>query len=97
MGEFGGFILVWSAPYSREIHVFLLPEGRGKWGFDAQSDVIAFARDHGTTMLWARIDPAMRALELFARRGGMKPTGETIKSLGISYRIFSMEVPSCRQ
>lgn len=95
LGEHGGFMLLWSAPATREIHVFLMPEGRGKWGFDAQAEVIACARDHGVTVLWARIDPSMRALVLFSRRGGMKPTGEVIEAFGVPYHIYSMEVPPC--
>lgn len=95
IGEHGGFMLLWSAPKCREVHVFLLPEGRGKWGFDAQHEVIAYARKHGAQVLWARIDPAMQALVLFARRGGMKPTGETIEAFGVGYQIYSMDIPSC--
>jgi len=97
LGEHGGFLLIWSAPGVRELHVFLLPEGRGKWGFAAQAEVIAYAQHHAIRTLWARISPQMRHLALFARRGGMKPTGETIEAFGVPYQIFAMEVPSCRQ
>lgn len=97
LGEHGGFMLLWSAPKAREIHVFLLPEGRGKWGFDAQAEVIVCARDHGCTVLWARLDPTMRALILFSRRGGMKPTGEKALAFGVEYQIYAMEVPCLLQ
>lgn len=92
LGEHGGFMLLWSAPGVREIHVFLLPEGRGKWGFDAQAEVVEEARARGVSVLWARISPEMPHLALFARRGGMRPTGETIEALGTPYQIYSMEV-----
>ena len=96
VGEHGGFMLLWSAPGVCELHVFLLPEGRGKWGFDTQAEVIDYASEHGIRMLWARIEPSMRHLAMFARKGGMKPTGEVIETFGVPYRIFAMEVPSCR-
>lgn len=95
LGEHGGFMLLWSAPDVREIHVFLLPEGRGKWGFDAQQEVISCASERGVSVLWARISPDMPHLALFARRGGMKPTGEVIEAFGVAYHIYSMEVPPC--
>jgi hypothetical protein len=95
LGEHGGFLLIWSGPGIRELHVFLLPGGRGKWGFDAQAEVIAYAQDHEIRTLWARITPQMRHLALYARHGGMRPTGETIEAFGTAYRIFAMEVPTC--
>lgn len=96
VGEHGGFMLLWSSPGVRELHVFLLPEGRGKWGFETQAEVIAYAASHDIHSLWARIEPSMRHLVLFARKGGMKPTGEVIETCGVPYRIFAMEVPTCR-
>lgn len=92
LGEYGGFLLLWSAPGVRELHVFLLPEGRGKWGFSVCPQVVNVARSHGCTMLWARIDPAKRHLAMFSRLGGMKPTGETIETLGTVYDVYAMEV-----
>lgn len=92
MGEHGGFLLLWSAPRVRELHVFLLPEGRGQWGFNACPEVVDHARAHGAQMLWARIDPAKRHLAMFSRIGGMKPTGEKIETFGVVYDVYCMEV-----
>lgn len=92
IGDHGGFMLLWSAPAVREIHVFLLPEGRGKWGFATQREVVQAAAERGIAVLWARVDPNMRALALFSRRGGMKPTGEQIEALGTLYDIYAMGV-----
>lgn len=97
IGEHGGFMLLWSAPRAREIHVFLLPEGRGKWGFATQREVVEAAAERGVTVLWARISPDYPQLEAFARRGGMKPTGEVIEAFGVPYQIYAMEVVTCRQ
>ena len=44
MGEYGGFALAWSAPTVYEVHVFVLPEGRGKWAAKARQATIDFAK-----------------------------------------------------
>ena len=92
MGEYGGFALAWSAPTVYEVHVFVLPEGRGKWAAQARQEVIDFAKANGAKMLWARISPAARFVSYFARRGGMQPTGEMIYTLGSPYDLYKMEL-----
>lgn len=92
MGEHGGFTLAWSAPHVYEVHVFVLPEGRGKWAKQARQATIDYAKENGAKMLWARIAPAARFVSYFARQGGMQPTGEMIHTLGAAYDIYTMEV-----
>lgn len=92
MGEHGGFALAWSAPNVYEVHVFVLPEGRGKWAAKARQATIDFAKANGAKMLWARIAPQAKFVSYFARRGGMQPTGEMIHTLGAAYDIYSMEL-----
>lgn len=92
MGEHGGFALAWSAPGVYEVHVFILPEGRGKWAAQARQEVIDFAKANGAKMLWARISPAARFVSYFARRGGMQPTGEMLYTLGSPYDLYKMEL-----
>lgn len=92
MGQYGGFALAWSAPGVYEVHVFMLPEGRGKWAAQARQATIEFAKQNGATMLWARISPAAKFVSYFARRGGMQPTGEMIYALGAAYDVYKMEL-----
>jgi len=92
MGEYGGFALAWSAPGVYEVHVFILPEGRGKWAAQARQEMVDYAKAHGATMLWARISPAARVVAYFARRGGMQPTGEMIYTFGSPYDLYKMEL-----
>lgn len=92
MGKHGGFALAWSGPGVYEVHVFILPEGRGKWAAQARQEVIDFAKANGAKMLWARISPAARFVSYFARRGGMQPTGEMIYTLGSPYDLYKMEL-----
>ena len=92
MGEYGGFALAWSGPGVYEVHVMILPEGRGKWAAQARQATIDFAKAHGAKMLWARISPAARVVSYFARRGGMQPTGEMIYTFGSPYDLYKMEL-----
>jgi hypothetical protein len=92
MGDHGGFLLSWSAPKVREIHTFVLPEGRGRWAADARTAMLAYARENGTRTLWTKIDPAHRHTVQFARRGGMQFTEEVINTLGTPYQIYMMEL-----
>lgn len=92
LGEHGGFALAWSAPNVYEVHVFILPEGRGKWAANARQFVIDFAKEHGAQILWARIAPSAKFVSYFARRGGMQPTGEMLYTLGAAYDVYKMEL-----
>lgn len=97
LGDHGGYMLIWTAPGVREVHVFITPEGRGKWGFASLPEMVSAAAKLNVSLLWARVDPDMPQLEMFARRCGMKPTGEIIETGGVDYRIFSMEVQQCHR
>jgi hypothetical protein len=92
MGEHGGFILAWCAPGVYEVHVMVLPEGRGKWAAKARQATIDYAKENGAKMLWARIAPQAKFVSWFARRGGMQPTGEMIYTLGSPYDVYKMEL-----
>jgi len=92
MGDHGGFLLSWSAPGVREIHTFVLPEGRGRWAANARAEMLDYARANGTHTLWTKIDPTHRHTVQFARRGGMQPTEEMINTLGTPYQIYMMEL-----
>ena len=92
MGKHGGFILVWSAPGVYEVHVMIEPEGQGSWAAKARQWVIDFAKANGAVMLWARIANTSRHVSYFARRGGMKPTGDIVILFGYPHSIFKMEL-----
>lgn len=97
MGEHGGYILAWSAPDVYEVHVMILPDGRGKWAAKARQFTIDYAIKNKVDMLWARIALNASSVSLYARRGGMQPTGEMIYTLGSVYGLYKMELPKCRQ
>lgn len=92
MGDHGGFMLSWSAPGVREVHTFVLPEGRGKWAEDARAAMLDYARDNGTQMLWTKIAEGDRHVIRYARQGGMQFTGDVLETFGKPYRIYRMEL-----
>ena len=94
-GNYGGFALIWTAPRTREVHTFILPEGRGKWARDAAREGIEMARQCGTRLLWTRIPPDGPNVRAYAAFMGMRPTGEEIETFGSLWPIYSMEV-SCQ-
>lgn len=91
-GEHGGFALQWTAPFTREVHTFILPEGRGVWAREAALAGIELARQHGTSILWTRIPDDQPNVAAFAKWMGMKPTGESIETFGKAYRVYMMMV-----
>ena len=92
MGVHGGFLLAWSAPETREVHTFVMPEGRGRWAARARSAMLSYARNNGARRLWTKIDPATPHVAHFARQGGMQLTDEVIETFGNPYRIYAMEL-----
>lgn len=92
MGEHGGFLLNATAPGVREIHTFILPEGRGKWANDARTAMLDYARSHGTEKLWTKIEPDSKHVIRYARQGGMQKTDEMVELFGTLYQIYRMEL-----
>jgi hypothetical protein len=76
MGEFGGALLIWTAPGVYDVHDFVLPEGRGSWARDAAQDVFAFVFDTlGARLLWTQTPVENRASRMFNRILGFKSEG----------------------
>lgn len=92
MGDHGGFLLAWSAPGVREVHTFVLPEGRGRWANEARAAMLEYAAANGTRQLWTKIHPDHRHVARFARQGGMQSTDEMVETFGTPYRVYTMEL-----
>lgn len=88
-GAHGGFIFMWTAPGTYEVHVMLTPEGRGKWGFAAGKEGVRQMAARGATHLWACVDPERGEIGLFARMAGFSDTGMRLDRDGTSWRIFN--------
>lgn len=90
-GEHGGLAFIWTAPFTYEVHVYLLPKGRGKWGFEFALEARDYMKDHAK-MLWARVDSP--ALRLFTMKAGFKPCGQQTIDIGqgpVTYDLYNWE------
>jgi hypothetical protein len=90
-GEHGGFALIWTAPRTREVHTFILPEGRGTWANRAAAEMIGMAGEAGTETLWTQISPEQPHVRSYAERAGMKATGETLNTFGKHHDVYRMD------
>lgn len=90
-GEYGGLAFIWSAPSIYEVHVYLLPEGRGPWGFDFAMRARDYMGSHAR-MLWARVNnPALR---YFTMKAGFTACGQHAIDIGqgpITYDLYKWE------
>jgi hypothetical protein len=91
-GEHGGFALLWTAPFTAEVHTFILPEGRGAWAKDAALAGIALAREAGFALLWTKIPPEAPHVLAFAVAMGMRPTGEAVDD----HHVYAMGTGACQ-
>jgi len=86
-GEHGGFSFIWTAPRVFEVHAYLLPEGRGKWGFEFGMNARNYMAEHAD-MLWARVDnPALR---YFTMKAGFTPCGQNLIGAK-TYNLYKWE------
>lgn len=99
-GEYGGFVLSWTAPGTYEVHTLILPEGRGQWAFEFAKEAIAHMVGLGASHLWTRIKPDHRHTALFTRKMGFKPCGQVMTSFAGEepefYNLFNWRMP-CQQ
>lgn len=98
-GEHGGFCCSWSAPDTYEIHTLILPEGRGKWGYDLAVAGRRWMAEFGAKHLWTRVAPEMRSVRAFTRAAGFRPCGQNTIDLGagpVTYDLFHWRA-ECQQ
>jgi hypothetical protein len=91
-GEHGGFAAYWTAPWTREVHTFILPSGRGRWALRAAHEAIEIARQHGTSILWTRVPASLPNVRAFAKGMGMSATGEVIVTFGEPWDVYAMMI-----
>jgi hypothetical protein len=90
-GPNGGFLVIWSAPQTYEIHTFILPEGRGREAYQLARAGRDFMVEQGATHLWTRVHPDARNVRRFTLSAGFKPAGEHTIDLGfgpVTYDLF---------
>ncbi len=94
-GEHGGFFAHWTAPYTYEIHTFILPEGRGLWAFSFAKEGRDFMESEGALHLCTRVEEKARHTRIFTLKLGFKPCGEQVLDLGggpVRYELFNWRI-----
>lgn len=64
----GGLFFHWCAPDTYEVHIFVLPEGRGKWAYRFADAGLAYMIGEEAIHLWARVPADSRQMDWFTRR-----------------------------
>ena len=77
----------------KEVHAFIMPEGRGRWALMAAYQAVRHCAGIGVQMLIAQVEDTRRDVATFARRVGLKPTG--VRSMIPGFGIYAMEVDKC--
>src|SRR3569833_43392 len=90
-GEHGGLFFHWQAPDTYEVHIFVLPEGRGTWAYRLAEYGLQYMISAGAIQLLARLPAEARHSEIFTLRAGFRPRGEKTFDLGggpVRYRLY---------
>lgn len=81
--EHGGFLLIWTAPDTYEIHTFILPEGRGRKAYaNAQDMLRTMKQEFGARHLWTRVARGQENVRRFTTANGLEHCGEQTCDFG---------------
>lgn len=90
-GEHGGFMATWSAPQTYEIHTFILPDGRGRWAYEAAQELLAALRgDFEAKHIWTRVPRDQRNVRRFTAAAGLVPCGEQVCDFGGGPTLYDL-------
>lgn len=91
MGDYGGFVLIWCAPGTYEVHTMITEQGRGEWALSAAKAGIAILRDEfGARHLWTRVKPEAHHVRAFTIASGMKPCGQKVFDIGSGPEAYNV-------
>jgi hypothetical protein len=91
LGDFGGFVMIWCAPGTYEVHTMITEDGRGEWALDAARTGIAILADaYGARHLWTRVKPEARNVRTFTIAAGMKPCGQKVFDIGAGPEAYNI-------
>lgn len=89
-GPAGGFLGVWTAPETYEVHTFILPSGRGPKAASLARLAITYMVNEGARHLWTRVARDARNVRMFTLRAGFRPCGEQTLDLGIGPVLYDL-------
>lgn len=85
----GAFLFCWSAPQTYEVHIMVLPEGRGRDAYRMAQEGIDYITAHGAERLWARI--VSRSLRHYTAQAGFTKCGTDTLDIGfgpVTYDLY---------
>lgn len=98
--DHGAFLFGWSAPRTYEVHMMVLPEGRGRAAYHMAAEGIAYIERFGAERLWARVDKNFPALRHYVAHAGFTRCGTDILDIGfgpVAYDLYQREKPCLRR
>ncbi len=93
MGKHGGFAVIGPQSDVKEVHAFIMPEGRGRWALMAAYHAVRLCAESGVKLLIAQVQDARRDVATFARHVGLQPTG--VRSMLPGFGVYAMEIDKC--
>jgi len=91
MGEHGGFVYIWTGPYTYEVHTIIDMEGRGQWALNAARESINHMADnHGARHIWTRVAATQRNVRSFTINAGLKPCGQDVFDFGNGPTVYNL-------
>lgn len=98
--EHGAFLLHWSAPQTYEIHIMVLPEGRGRDAYRMAQEGIDYAVALGADRLWARVAKDADGLRHYTAQAGFERCGTNVLNIGfgpVTYDLYQWKKPCLQQ
>lgn len=98
--DHGAFLFFWSAPFTYEVHVMVLPEGRGRDAYRMASEGIDYIVAAGADRLWARVAENADALRHYVAQAGFTKCGADTLDIGfgpVAYDLYEWRARCQRQ
>jgi hypothetical protein len=89
--EHGAFLFLWSAPQTYEVHMMVVPEGRGRDAYRMAHEGIDYITALGAERLWARIAEGHNALRHYTAQAGFTKCGTDVLDIGfgpVTYDLY---------
>ena len=86
--DHGAFMFLWTAPQTYEVHIMVLPEGRGKAAYRMARAGISYIVAEGAERLWARV--SNDALRHYTAQAGFTRCGTDCLDIGFGPATYDL-------
>lgn len=97
--DHGCFLFLWTAPDTYEVHLAVLPEGRGRDAYRMAAEGIDYITAHGAQHLWARVARGHNCLRHYTAQAGFVKCGTDTLDFGfgaVEYDLYQWKT-TCRR